>query len=199
MTSLRGKIASFTVDYSTGKQLITLEVSNDFRPYYDELKDKELSIEMKQYRKRRSLDANAFLWATIGDIAEKLRITPVEVYRELIPDVGGNYTIYPVKKDAVEQYMNMWNSIGMGWICENLGDSKIKGYDNLVCYTGSSAYDTAQMSRLIELALAEAKDLGIQPRLTAQERAAALELWREYEIRSSKKQKMSRVRDNAGA
>ena len=199
MTTLRGKIASFTVDYATGKQIVTLEVSTDFRPYYDDLKEKDLSIELKQYKKKRSLDANAFLWATLGDIGAKLRIPPREVYRELIPDVGGNYTIYPVKKEAVAEYMEMWNGIGVGWICESLGDSKLKGYENLRCYRGSSSYDTVQMSRLIDLALAEAKDLGIQPRLTAQERAAALELWRNDEIRASKIEKMSGMRNNAGA
>ena len=199
MTTVRSKIASFTVDYSTGKQLLTLELSTDFRPYYDELKDKELTVEMKRYQKKRSLDANAFLWATIDDIASVLRIPPREVYRELIPDVGGNHTTYPVKKEAVADYMEMWNGIGVGWICESLGDSKLKGYENLRCYRGSSSYDTVQMSRLIDLALAEAKNLGIQPRLTAQERAAALELWRKDEIRASKIEKMRRVRDHAGA
>lgn len=199
MTTLRGVIRSFSEDYVSGKQLLTLEISTDFRPYLDDLKDKDLSVELKQYRKKRSLDANSFLWATLGDIAAKLHLSPVEVYRELIPDVGGNYTIYPVKKNAVADYIDTWNGIGIGWICESLGDSKLKGYENLICYKGSSAYDSAQMSRLIDLALAEAKDLGIQPRLTAQERAAAIELWGEYEIRATKKQKMSRVRHDKGA
>lgn len=72
MTELRSRISTFTTDYASGKQMLTLELSTDFRPYVDELKEKDLTVCLKQYRKKRSLDANAFFWATVGDISAKL-------------------------------------------------------------------------------------------------------------------------------
>ena len=44
------------------------------------------------------------------------------------------------------------------------------------CYYGSSSYDTQQMSRLIELAVADAKELGIET-LTPNEIAELLAFW----------------------
>jgi ABC-type transporter Mla MlaB component len=55
-------------------------------------------------------------------------------------------------------------------------------------YYGSSEYDSAQMSRLCDLAVEEAKVQGIQPRLTAAERQAAIELWGERFEKHSAKQ-----------
>lgn len=159
------------------KQTLTLELGTDFKPYVDELKEKDLAIEIKVFRKKRSLDANAFFWATIGDISEKIGIPPREIYREMIRDIGGNYDVLPIKTARVELFQNVWEKQGEGWICESIGASKFKGYTNMRCYYGSSTYDTAQMSRLIDLAVEEAKAQGIQPRLTARERQAAIEMW----------------------
>ena len=177
MNELKGKINGFTVDYKSGKQMLTIELDTDFRPYVDDLMGKDLTITLKQFRKKRSLDANAFLWATLGDISAKLRISPEEIYRELIRDVGDNYVIVPVKASEVERWVRNWEDKGIGWVCESMGASKIAGYENCICYYGSRTYDTAQMSRLIDLATEEAKAQGIQPRLTAAERQAAIEMW----------------------
>lgn len=179
MTEFKARISGFTTDYKSGKQILMLELDTDFRPYVDELMGKDLSVALKQYRKKRSLDANAFFWATVGDISAKLRIPPGEIYRELVRDVGDNYVIVPVKSSEVERWQRCWSEKGLGWICESLGASKLPGYENQICYYGSSTYDTTQMSRLIELVVEEAKVQGIQPRLTAAERQAAIEMWGE--------------------
>ena len=179
MNELKGRINGFTVDHKSGKQMLTLELDTDFRPYVDEMMGKELSIVLKQYRKKRSLDANAFFWSTVHDLSAKMQIPPEDIYRELIRDVGDNYVIVPVKLSEVDRWQQNWRAKGEGWICEGMGYSKLDGYENQLCYYGSSTYDTAQMSRLIDLAVEEAKLQGIQPRLTAAERQAAIEMWGE--------------------
>ena len=65
---------------------------------------KKYVAELKEYRKKRSLDANAYCWVLIGQLAAKLRITPLEVYREAIRAIGGNYYVTPIKNDAVPRY-----------------------------------------------------------------------------------------------
>ena len=179
MTELKSRISGFTTDYASGKQMLTLELSTDFRPYIDELKEKDLTVCLKRYRNKRSHDANAFFWATVGDISAKLQIPPIDIYREMIRDVGDNYVIVPVKLSEVDRWIRNWSDKGLGWVCESIGASKLPGYENCICYYGSSTYDTAQMARLIDLVVEEAKAQGIQPRLTAAERQAALELWGE--------------------
>ena len=138
---------------------------------------KKYVAELKEYRKKRSLDANAYCWVLIGQLAAKLRITPLEVYREAIRAIGGNYYVTPIKNDAVPRYRQIWEAHGLGWICEEMGDSKLVGYTNVISYYGSSEYDTRQMSRLIDLIVMECKEQGIET-MTPRELALLKEGWK---------------------
>ena len=51
MNELKGRINGFTVDYKSGKQMLTIELDTDFRPYVDDLMGKDLTIILKQFRK----------------------------------------------------------------------------------------------------------------------------------------------------
>lgn len=139
--------------------------------------EKKYVAEFKERRKKRSLDANAYCWVLIGQLAEKLRITPLEVYREAIRAIGGNYYVTPIKNEAVSHYKRIWEAHGIGWICEEMGDSKLDGYTNVISYYGSSEYDTRQMSRLIDLIVMECKEQGINT-LTPREIALLKEGWK---------------------
>lgn len=124
---------------------------------------KVYQADLKEYRKKRSLDANALAWVLIDKIAVSTGATTAEVYRAIISDIGGNSYIVPIRTDAAERYMQIWQSNGIGWICERLGDCKnTPGYVNIKCYYGSSVYDTKQMSRLIDLVVQECKQLDIE-------------------------------------
>ena len=68
----------------------------------------------------------------------------------------------PVRDDALERWVQIWTSRGLGWVCEVMGPSKIKGYTNTRCFYGSSVYDTAQMSRLISIIVEECKAVGLE-------------------------------------
>ena len=54
-------------------------------------KNRLYTLEIKEYRKKRSLDANAKLWALINEMSTILRLTPEEIYQGYIPDVGNNF------------------------------------------------------------------------------------------------------------
>jgi len=155
-----------TKDYGTGEAIIQARVVKDDVKHvlelFDDLRDKEIDIEIKRHRSKRSLDANAYAWVLINKIAEKVRLSPVEVYCQLIREIGGNREIVPVRNDAAETWRRNWESRGIGWICEVLSESKLPGYTNMACFYGSSAYDTAQMSALIDSAIEDAKELGIE-------------------------------------
>ncbi|HWS31024.1 MAG TPA: hypothetical protein VN512_13040 [Clostridia bacterium] len=148
-----------------GHMSLTVEIDpsnkNTVKGGIGALQDRSLSVEIKPFRKKRSLDANAFAWVLIGKIAEKVKSAPTDVYRELIRDVGGNYEIVPVKAERAEAWINIWKSHGIGWVSEILGESKLDGYVNIISYYGSSTYDTAQMSRLIDCITDECAELGI--------------------------------------
>ena len=125
-------------------------------------KNKLYSLEVKEHRKKRSLDANAYAWVLINKLAEVMRIPPVEVYRQAIQDISGNSEILPIKDEAVEQFKQAWSHNGIGWICRGMGRSKLPGYQNLMVYYGSSVYNTKQMSDLIDQLIQDCKALDIE-------------------------------------
>ena len=160
---ISGRIVGANIDFRTGKPQITFEANerNDFELLVDELRDKDkLSIEVKPFRARRSLDANAYCWILIDKLAERVGESKESVYREYIKHIGGNSEIVCVKENAVERLCEGWMRNGLGWQTDTF-PSKIKGCVNVILYYGSSVYDTAQMSRLLDLIIYDCKTFGI--------------------------------------
>lgn len=116
-------------------------------------------FEIKEHRKKRSLNANSYAWVLCGAIANVLGSTKEEVYKKVIRDVG-EFEVVPIRRDAVEKFIKIWRSKGLGWLCD-AKPSKLEGFVNVTVYYGSSVYDTQQMSRLINSLVEEAKVLGI--------------------------------------
>lgn len=148
---------SFGMD---GRQVLSLTVEEDFRAKWDELRDSELEVTVKKYRKRRSKNANDYLWALCEEIAKNQGITKEEVYRKQIREVGV-YEPLPVREDALERFGAAWRQKGIGWFTEVVDDS-FPGYKKVFAYYGSSTYDTEQMSRVIGAAQEDARALGIE-------------------------------------
>lgn len=170
MYELTGKIRSIAVDYVSGKPLVTFELNeqNSARDMVDELKSLDiLSVKVGKFKKKRSLDANAYCWVLIGKIAEKTNVPKDEVYREAIRGIGGNYDVICIKEEAANTLRSAWESNGLGWQTDILL-SKIDGCTNVVLYYGSSTYDTEQMSRLIDNIIQDCKALGIETKSKAE-------------------------------
>jgi len=157
---------------------ISLKVENPFeaRRFLATKKDKKYVAEIKEWRERRSLDANAYFWTLAGKLSAKMGLSPEEIYRAAIRDVGDNYEVMPVRNDALERWKAIWSANGLGWICEEIGPSKLEGYTNVRNFYGSSVYDKAQMGRLIEIIVQECKLQGIET-MTPAELARLMEEW----------------------
>lgn len=145
----------------TGKQRLTLELEGDFREEYDQLKDVPVDITIKKHRKRRSLDANAYFWVLCDRLAEATGEPKEQVYRHCIRGIGGNCETVCVKEQAADKLRQGWGHNGLGWVTETM-PSKLEGCVNVVLYYGSSTYDTAQMSRLIDNVIQDCKAVGIE-------------------------------------
>lgn len=137
--------------------------------YIDELCEtaNDISVSNKPYvmslekqKRKRSLSANAYLWTLLDKIAARVGSTKETVYRKNIHEVGLT-DIVNVKKEAAKRWIRNWSSKGVGWHCEILGEGA-PGYYEILVYYGSSVYDTAEMSRLIDSVVQDAKALGIE-------------------------------------
>lgn len=136
---------------------------------------KPVTVEIKAYRKRRTLSANAYCWVLAEKIAEKIRSTKLDVYRAAVKEVGVFDTVY-IPIAAAERYSRIWEKNGDGWIAERIY-SALPEAACYHCYYGSSTYNTAEMSRLIDWLIDAAEEQGIDT-LTPNEKSLMLQEWR---------------------
>lgn len=122
---------------------------------------KKYAAEIKEHRERRSLDANAYCWVLMDKLSEVLGKPKTEIYRSYIREIGGNSETVCVVNSAVDKLREGWEHNGLGWQTDTL-PSKIDGCTNVVLYYGSSTYDTAQMSRLIDMILQDCREQHIE-------------------------------------
>jgi hypothetical protein len=169
-----GRIVGASIDFATGRPKLTLEVNevNDFKMLVDEMRSKDkLSIEVKPYRAHRSLNANAYAWKLIGDIADVVRAGKDEIYLKMLKRYGQSELISALSHIPIEQYLKYY---------EEAGESQLNGklFKHYRVYKGSSEMDTREMSVLIDGIVSEAKHLGLQTE-TPDEIAKMKSLWRQ--------------------
>ena len=91
--------------------------------------DAVFDISMDTHKKARSLDANAYCWALIGQIAASTGIKKEQVYRDEIKQLGGNYDTVCVPEKAADTLKLHWERNGLGWMAEQF-ESKLPGCVN---------------------------------------------------------------------
>jgi hypothetical protein len=149
------------------------------RKFVSELKGKFVA-ELKRFRLKRSLDSNAYFWLLCGKLAAVIKQPSNEIYRGYIKNIGDNFEVIPVRADAVNKLISVWESKGLGFVADIIGESKISGYVNVRIFYGSSTYNTDQMSRLIELLVFDCQEQGIQTKTPAELERMNLE-WQQRE------------------
>ena len=123
----------------------------------------KLTIDVAEYRKARSLDANAYMWTLLEKLALALKTNSVELYRKYIREVGV-WKDYKMSKDVAKAFTHLWQEKGLAWLIDKV-DEKSTDKDEIVtlrAYYGSSSYNTKQMSRLIDSIVQDCKEMGIE-------------------------------------
>lgn len=169
-----GKVEGITISRTSRKPLITIELDRDSVELDELMACGKVSIEIKPYKEKRSLNANAYAWVLIDKLAAKLGIPPEEVYRHTIEALGGVSEIVRCKSSAVKALKASWEHHGLGWQLK-VADER-NGWADCILYYGSSVYDTAQMKRLIDSLVDECKTQGIDT-MSEYERGLLLERW----------------------
>jgi hypothetical protein len=79
MAEFTGRISSIAISYATGKPLLTLECDEHptrLQEMIEGLRAADsLTIKIGKFRKKRSLDANAYYWLLVGKLAKVLKIS----------------------------------------------------------------------------------------------------------------------------
>lgn len=154
---------SIRLQYNDNRQPeVILTTSGNILKEVEELKTvlskgKQLSVEIKQHREKRSLDANSYFWVILQKMAEVLKTTKDELYLEVLERYGV-FTHIVVKPNVVDKVKSEWRT------CRELGEVIINGKVGvqIQCYFGSSTYNQKEMSVLIDGLVSECKELGIE-------------------------------------
>lgn len=168
-------ITDINIDFNTRKPKISLLLDTNEISVVEELKNEnKLNVELKKYRKKRSLDANAYCWVLCDKIAKQIgNITKENVYKDAILNIG---TFEPmiIEEKAYENFKRIWERQGLGFLIQEVSrkDKCIKVH----CYYGSSTYDSKEMSLLIDLIVQQAKELEIET-MPQQELESLLRSW----------------------
>lgn len=120
--------------------------------------DRTKTFEVLEYHPKRSLNANGLLWACLGEIAAALRSDKWSIYLQMLKRYG-KYTYICVKPKVVEAVKKQWRE------CEEIGRVTIGGQEavQMLCYFGSSTYDSKEFSVLLEGVISEMKEMGLTP------------------------------------
>lgn len=111
-------------------------------------------FEVKEWKKRRSLNANAYAWVLISKIADSLRLSKEEVYLSMLKHYGQSEIVSVLSDIDVSSYFKYYEEIGRA----NLQGKEFIHYR---IYKGSSEFDTREMAILIDGIIQEAENLGI--------------------------------------
>lgn len=142
-----------------GSVELLLTVQGD-KGYLSELvkrvNEKPHTVEIEPLKRKRSLDANAYLWVLMGKMAEVLKTSKDEIYLEMLARYGV-FTHIVVKPNMVDKVKAEWKLV------RELGEVTVNGKagTQLQCFFGSSTYDSREFSHLLDGVISEAKDLGI--------------------------------------
>lgn len=180
----RARLHNITRDYKSGKPLLTFEVDTAPPEELERIQDKELSLKATLYRKKRSLNANAYFHVLNDKIAKATGVSRFYSKNTLISRYGQREIIndnpVTITTKAPGEYM-MEQEFLHTYLCavtekpEPKTGELVTWYSYIV-YRGSHTYNTEEMSQLIDGTVEEAKQLGIET-LTPEEIARMEAEW----------------------
>lgn len=158
---MRGRLIDISFGFNR-KQRVTIELDGDFRESYDALKDTEVDVSIKKFRLKRSLDANAYFHLIVNTIAMARGLSNDEVKQMLVVDYGtlardSDGQIVAFKLPASVDVSTLYPYTKM--YKETSENGRL--YKCYLVYKRSSEMDTKEMSHLIDGAINEAQELGI--------------------------------------
>ena len=164
-----GRLKGLGIDLMSRHQKLEIEIDSDIREEYDKLKDKEkLRIRIVQYRKKRSLDANAYYWTLLTKFADVIGLSNPEAHNMMLRGYGQSEifdgkAVYVTIPDAEESEKKVNNATDY----HLAPTSQVRmGNDDVLYRTyrllrGSRTYDTKEMSKLIDGLVTCCKEAGI--------------------------------------
>lgn len=162
-------LTDVTRDWTTGKFRVTFEAEDDISGQIDGMRDKTLRLTAKQWRDKRSLDSNAYYWVLLSKLAESIKISKPRAHNIMLREYGqvelfdGSryYARIPDTEEAANDVLER-TTFHLRPTSQVVEGNNGIGYRTYVLLKGSSNYDSAEMSHLLDGLISECKTLGIE-------------------------------------
>jgi len=147
-----------------GETIVSISVDDANMSELRELsKISKLAVLLKKYRKKRSLDANAYHWVLCNKLADALESDSDSIhydlmvrYGEIIRNDDGTRAVISVLPEVDMRKCNVYaRRIGVGTVGE-------KEFVHYALIKPSRLYDSKEMATLISGTILEAKEAGIE-------------------------------------
>ena len=164
----KGLLRNVDVDIYERKSIVLMEL--EARPEeLEKLQGKTLSVELKQFREKRTLDANRYYWQLVTKLADAISQSNSWVHNWMLREYGelevldGQLVQIAIRDSEAAQYkveraetyhLKPTSNVFVG------NDGSM--YRTYYMVRGSSTYNTKEMSRLINGLISECKEVGIE-------------------------------------
>ena len=129
---------------------------------------KKYTVDIKPYRPKRSLDANALYWSMLTKFATAIDLSTPEAHNMMLRRYGqyekyGDQFVYVVLPDTDEaakkaDFAETYHLKPTSQVKEGKDGQNYRTY---MLLRGSSTYDTKEMSRLIDGLYSECREVGL--------------------------------------
>lgn len=176
---LKCKFDDAKISATTQKVSLSFEIDQIELQALEDLKSctKDLKLKITEWRKQRSTNANAYFHLLVNKIAQTLNTSMQEIKQRLVFDYGTIET----NENGIKLGFEARADIPISTLFEyakEIGEVKKgeKSFKRYIIFKRTHTLDTAEMSKLIDGTVQEAKELGIQT-MTPNELAKLKSLW----------------------
>jgi len=124
----------------------------------DTYADPDALYELQVHKVKRSNEANSLMWECLQRMAYALDTDKWTLYLQELKKYG-KFSYVLVKPKAVDAMKAQWREI------EEVGEVDVNGQKavQLLCYYGSSLYNTTEFAKLLDGIISDMRDIGLQP------------------------------------
>lgn len=122
--------------------------------------NKEYVFEIKELKSKRTIQQNKYMWALIHEIAhhESMNQTEVEIYSLALEEANAKYIYLLGTKDVEDELRKNFRAVRV------VRPTVENGKEFIVykCFVGTSKMDTKEMTKVLDIIVAWAEELGIE-------------------------------------
>lgn len=148
---IKGKIKAIQIGVDLKPELVI--GTNKLGENIEKLKDKELEIEFKEFKNKRSLNANSYYWSLLSILKDILNLPLNQLHLRMLEDYGqGTYIkVDRNAKQIIESTVKYYKLL-----------EETEEYAEYLVLLGSSEMNTKQFSNLLNGVIQEAEAQGIR-------------------------------------